>query len=85
MNNIFQAVDLKAEAVLAPSIRPEDLTFEYVSQPSAIFLTGATGFLGAFLLKELLEQTRADIYCLVRRSDTVYRVHTSPLTRCSES
>ena len=71
MNNIFQTVDLKSEAVLAPSLRPEDLTFEYVSQPSAIFLTGATGFLGAFLLKELLEQTQADIYCLVRRSNTV--------------
>jgi amino acid adenylation domain-containing protein/thioester reductase-like protein len=31
-----------------------------------IFLTGATGFLGAFLLHELLQQTRSDIYCLVR-------------------
>ncbi len=71
MSNISQTVDLKAEAVLDPSIRPEDLTFEYVSEPSAIFLTGATGFLGAFLLKELLEQTQTDIYCLVRRSDTV--------------
>ncbi|HEY9827187.1 MAG TPA: amino acid adenylation domain-containing protein [Stenomitos sp.] len=33
-----------------------------------IFLTGATGFLGAFLLRELLQQTRSDIYCLVRAS-----------------
>jgi thioester reductase-like protein len=32
-------------------------------------LTGGTGFLGAFLLKELLEQTEADIYCLVRAAD----------------
>ena len=71
MSNISPTVDLKAEAVLAPSIRPEDLTFEYVSEPSAIFLTGATGFLGAFLLKELLEQTQADIYCLVRRTELV--------------
>ncbi len=31
-----------------------------------IFLTGATGFLGAFLLYELLEKTSADIHCLVR-------------------
>jgi thioester reductase-like protein len=37
-----------------------------VSEPDSIFLTGATGFLGAFLLHELLEQTRADIYCLIR-------------------
>ncbi|NJR70174.1 MAG: amino acid adenylation domain-containing protein [Synechococcales cyanobacterium CRU_2_2] len=30
------------------------------------FLTGATGFLGVYLLHDLLRQTRADIYCLVR-------------------
>ena len=34
--------------------------------PSAIFLTGATGFLGSFLLAELLRTTEADIHCLVR-------------------
>ncbi|CAK7243458.1 MAG: putative NRPS-like protein biosynthetic cluster [Sporothrix thermara] len=32
-----------------------------------IFLTGATGFLGAFLLAELLSTTSATIHCLVRR------------------
>ncbi|WP_158579884.1 thioester reductase domain-containing protein [Geodermatophilus marinus] len=31
-----------------------------------MFLTGATGFLGAFLLHELLERTDAVIHCLVR-------------------
>lgn len=35
-------------------------------QPGNIFLTGATGFLGARLLSELLENTNAQIYCLVR-------------------
>jgi amino acid adenylation domain-containing protein/thioester reductase-like protein len=35
-------------------------------EPRAIFLTGATGFLGAFLLAELLEKTTAEVYCLVR-------------------
>ncbi|WP_236147178.1 non-ribosomal peptide synthetase [Scytonema millei] len=34
-----------------------------------IFLTGATGFLGAFLLYELLQQTDAEIYCLVRAAN----------------
>lgn len=34
--------------------------------PKAILLTGATGFLGAFLLQELLKQTTANIYCLLR-------------------
>jgi thioester reductase-like protein len=31
-----------------------------------IFLTGSSGFLGTYLLEELLKQTDADIYCLVR-------------------
>ncbi|MDB9315792.1 amino acid adenylation domain-containing protein [Spirulina sp. CS-785/01] len=35
-----------------------------------VLLTGATGFLGAFLLQELLENTRADIYCLVRATNS---------------
>ena len=35
-------------------------------EPAAVLLTGATGFLGAFLLAELLRQTRATVVCLVR-------------------
>jgi thioester reductase-like protein len=35
-------------------------------EPAKVLLTGATGFLGAFLLAELLRQTRADVLCLVR-------------------
>ena len=36
-----------------------------------ILLTGGTGFIGPFLMKSLLEQTRANIYVLVRASDDV--------------
>ncbi|MFL9462640.1 amino acid adenylation domain-containing protein [Scytonema tolypothrichoides VB-61278_2] len=61
--------DLNAEAVLDQTIRPEGIAFEQSAQPARIFLTGATGFLGAFLLSELLQQTDADIYCLVRSSN----------------
>ncbi|MEO1394664.1 MAG: amino acid adenylation domain-containing protein [Cyanobacteria bacterium J06634_5] len=49
----------------------EDIRVQF-NQPSAeegIFLTGATGFLGAFLLKELLQQTNSKIYCLIRAKD----------------
>ncbi|CAI8732766.1 Acyltransferase domain-containing protein [Bacillus sp. IT-79MI2] len=35
---------------------------------NGVLLTGGTGFLGAHVLYELLEQTRAHIYCLVRPS-----------------
>ncbi|MGC7102078.1 thioester reductase domain-containing protein [Amycolatopsis lurida] len=34
-----------------------------------VLLTGATGFLGAFLLHELLKSDRERIYCLVRAAD----------------
>jgi len=34
-----------------------------------VLLTGGTGFIGPFLVKSLLEQTRAKIYVLVRSSD----------------
>ncbi len=60
------AIDLNAETVLDPAICPGFMAKKFNSQPEQIFLTGATGFLGAFLLDELLKQTRANIYCLVR-------------------
>ncbi len=34
-----------------------------------VLLTGGTGFIGPFLMKSLLEQTRANVYVLVRSSD----------------
>jgi amino acid adenylation domain-containing protein/thioester reductase-like protein len=37
--------------------------------PREILLTGATGFLGAHLLRELLAATDARVWCLVRASD----------------
>ncbi|NET07738.1 MAG: NAD-dependent epimerase/dehydratase family protein [Symploca sp. SIO2B6] len=60
---------LKADTVLDSSIRPQLLTQPNV-EPSCILLTGATGFVGAFLLYELLQQTSADVYCLVRANST---------------
>ncbi|WP_405770063.1 non-ribosomal peptide synthetase [Streptomyces sp. NBC_01538] len=38
--------------------------------PQRVLLTGASGFLGVFLLRELLERTEWDVHCLVRRSGT---------------
>jgi len=46
-----------------PSPLPETLV------PHHVLLTGGTGFIGPFLIKSLLEQTRAKIYVLVRSSD----------------
>jgi amino acid adenylation domain-containing protein/thioester reductase-like protein len=63
-------IDLKAEAVLDPAIRPEGLPLAKIAEPTNILLTGSTGFLGAFLLNELLQQSKANIYCLVRSSNS---------------
>lgn len=63
-------INLKAEAVLDQRIAPNGLTYNPDVTPTAILLTGATGFLGAFLLYELLQQTQADIYCLVRSANS---------------
>lgn len=58
--------ELEAEAYLDPAIGPAAPYPGPTAQPSAFFLTGATGFIGAFLLADLLRATRATVYCLVR-------------------
>ena len=58
--------ELKAEAVLDADIFSGDLEYVHVKDPRHILLTGATGFVGAFLLHDLLKQTSADIHCLLR-------------------
>ncbi|MEG4815821.1 amino acid adenylation domain-containing protein [Microcoleus sp. K5-D4] len=62
--------DINAEVVLDPAIRPATPLSEPKTEPACILLTGATGFLGAFLLRDLLQQTQAKIYCLVRSADS---------------
>lgn len=67
-----RAVDLAAEAQLDEDIRPSAPGSSHDTgraQPREILLTGATGFLGAFLLRELIERTNARVSCLVRARD----------------
>ncbi len=56
-----------ADSRLASEIRPAAAAVSSGSEPETIFLTGATGFFGAYLLKELLESTEASVHCLLRR------------------
>ncbi|KAI9209056.1 male sterility protein-domain-containing protein [Polychytrium aggregatum] len=58
-----EAVKLDDASVTAEGLPP----FVYPKDPRGIVLTGATGFLGAFLVFELAHKfPRAKIYCLVR-------------------
>ena len=59
--------DVLADTDLDESIRPaEGLPAANWHAPEHILLTGATGYLGAFLLLELVERTDATVWCLVR-------------------
>ena len=64
-----RATDWSAEATLPPDLGAPAGLREAARKPATILLTGASGFLGAFLLHELLTQTEARVVCLVRCAD----------------
>ncbi|WTW99361.1 thioester reductase domain-containing protein [Streptomycetaceae bacterium NBC_01309] len=55
-----------SDLVLAPDITPVAGNRRRSAPDRRVLLTGATGFLGAFLLRELLDRTPDDVWCLVR-------------------
>ncbi len=61
------ALDLRAEAVLAPEIRVSSPASSPALAPAGagVLLTGATGFLGVYLLRDLLAAGHT-VHCLVR-------------------
>jgi thioester reductase-like protein len=62
----LRTVDLTSESEL-----PEDVVPAVPHEPSSgpLFVTGATGFLGRYLLAELLRRSDRDVICLVRATD----------------
>jgi thioester reductase-like protein len=70
-------IDLERDARLPPSIAAgygaahgaAPTPAPRHAPPRSLFLTGATGFLGAFLVAALLRRTDAVIHCLVRAQD----------------
>ncbi|MFF3868149.1 type I polyketide synthase [Micromonospora sp. NPDC001898] len=71
--------DLAAEVVLDPAVTPDRDAPARAGPPRVVLLTGATGFVGAFLCAELARQTSAEIVCLVRAAspeEGTERLHT---------
>ncbi|HEV3143065.1 MAG TPA: thioester reductase domain-containing protein, partial [Gemmataceae bacterium] len=62
-------IDLVTESRLDPEIAPPAGIPCDTSKLDRVFLTGATGFLGAFLLDDLLRETDAEVICLVRAAN----------------
>lgn len=60
-------LSLEAHASLDPAIRVTG-PIEVVAQPGVLFVTGGTGYVGAFLLAGLLRRTEAQLLCHVRAS-----------------
>ncbi|KAJ5160137.1 uncharacterized protein N7482_007141 [Penicillium canariense] len=61
---------LLADSTLEDEIKPPSNTsITSIADANTVLLTGATGFLGAFLLSDLLDSTSAKIICLVRFND----------------
>jgi thioester reductase-like protein len=61
-------IDLALETHLDASIVPPG-PFQHTGRPATVFVTGGTGFLGAYLIADLLRFTTANVYCLVRAAD----------------
>ncbi|KAE8354149.1 hypothetical protein BDV28DRAFT_131693 [Aspergillus coremiiformis] len=57
---------LRADSTLEDDITPPNPAACSINNADTVLLTGVTGFLGAFLLHDLVEHTSARIICLVR-------------------
>ncbi|WP_203898844.1 non-ribosomal peptide synthetase [Virgisporangium aliadipatigenens] len=66
--------DLRAEAVLPEDIVPAPARIPAATGAPTILLTGATGFLGAYLVAELIARTDATLVCLTRADEPAHAV-----------
>ncbi|MEU3603729.1 thioester reductase domain-containing protein [Streptomyces sp. NPDC006798] len=64
-----ETVDFDAETGLPDDIVPAAGIRTVATDPDEVLVTGVTGFLGAFLLRDLIRTTRATVHVLVRGRD----------------
>ncbi|MBZ4202453.1 MAG: thioester reductase domain-containing protein [Methylovulum sp.] len=64
-----QEAHIEHDAILEDDIQFLAPLSQHYLAPKAVFLTGATGLLGVYILDELLRTSSANIYCLVRAID----------------
>ncbi|GAB1823184.1 thioester reductase domain-containing protein [Herbidospora sp. RD11066] len=62
-------VDFAGEVVLDDDVVAADTVVTVATDPREVLLTGASGFLGAFLLRDIVRTTGAVVHCLVRGVD----------------
>jgi len=71
-NHLFDMIsldELKNEIALDESVHTNGSNYTPVANWKHVFLTGGTGFLGAYLLKGLLAKGDVTVHCLVRAED----------------
>ncbi|RDW61990.1 putative NRPS-like enzyme [Coleophoma cylindrospora] len=72
---------LRADSVLSEDIQPLGVPMCSLGDANTVLLTGTTGFLGAFLLSDILESTSARVICLVRFNDPSEDDHSMAVSR----
>ncbi len=60
---------LREQARLDPSIQPQGKPYVAGEGFKRLLMTGATGFVGAYMLRDFMEQTDVTLYSLVRAAD----------------
>ena len=61
--------EIDRDIILHENITPTGILSPNIDNPENILLTGAAGFLGVFMLNELLKFTTGKVYCLVRKTE----------------
>jgi thioester reductase-like protein len=64
-----EAINFEDEAKIQLRVDPQLVDTSVVEEPANVLLTGTTGFVGAFLLAELVKRTSSRLHCLVRAKD----------------